>query len=529
MATVGAPKKVKDSFLNKILSGVERAGNKLPDPYTLFIMLAGVVVILSAICSYAGVSAIHPGTKAVIQPWNLLSKEGLRWMVQSAVNNFTTFAPLGVVMVALVGTGVAEKSGFLTIAMSKILGSAPPKVVTFAIIFISINGNMAGDSAFVIMPPLAAVIFLGLGRSPLLGMFCSFGAVAAGFCANLFINGLDFLIVPLTQGAAEFLDKSYETTPANNYYFLIASCIILSFVGTFVTEKFMAPRFEGVDISKYNYDKSMLDLTPQQKKGLRYAGYSLIVLVILTIGLCIGDNAFFKDPATNSLLSLKSTLMAGLLPIVTVYFFVPGTIYGFVSGQYHNDKELFAGITEAFRDMAPYVLLCIFCGQFTYYFGKSNLGAILAIKSAAFLESLHFTGIPLLIGLIIISCVVNLFIGSSSAKWTILAPVFVPMMMILHYDPALTQLAYRMGDSITNPLSPLFPYFPIILGFARRYEKETGMGNVIANMIPFSVSFGIVWIIMLSAWVLLEIPLGPGGKLLYDGAAQAALTIFRFV
>ncbi|MDR1831375.1 MAG: AbgT family transporter [Fusobacteriaceae bacterium] len=516
----------KKSVLDRFLSAVERVGNKLPDSNLLFILLALAVAVISAICAAANVSAIHPATGAEIKAWSILTKEGIRWAIKATLVNFTGFAPLGVVMVALVGTGIAEKSNFLTVFMSKILGSAPPKLVTAAIIFVSINGNMAGDSAFVFMPPLAAVVFLGLGRSPMLGMYIAFGSVAAGFCANLFINGLDFLIAPLTAQAAKFIDPAYETTAANNWYYLIVSCILLTIVGTLVAEYFLAPRFEGVDISKYNFDKSMLNLTPQQQKGLKWAIISLVLAILLIVVLCIGKEALLRDE-NGSLISLGSTLMAGLLVVTTFLFFVPSAVYGFVSGQYKSHRDLFNSMTEAFKDMAPYVMLCIFCGQFTAYFNKSNLGAILAIKSAELLQPVKQYPIPLLVGIVIISCIVNLFIGSSSAKWTILAPVFVPMMMILGYDPSLTQIAYRMGDSITNPLSVLFPYFPILLGIARRYEKETGVGSIVANMIPISFCFGVTWIVLLIIWVVFKLPLGPGGQLFLPNF-QALLSAFHF-
>lgn len=500
----------KSGVFERVLAGIERVGNKLPDPTTLFVILAFLVVLISWICSLADVSAVHPGTGKTLTVTNLLSKEGFRQMWSRAVPNFSGFAPFGMVLVAVIGSGAAEKSGFLATLMKKMLANASPTLVTAVIIFIGINGNLAGDAAFVIMPPLAAVTYLGIGRHPLLGMFTAFAAVAAGFCANLTLGLSDALAYGFTEAAAKMIDPNYRTSPAINYYFLIASCITLTIVGTIVSEKLVAPRFEGQDLDKYGKAEKV-ELTPAQDKGLRYAGISFLISVFVLILMCIGDDPLMGDPKTGSIMASSSPFMSGIIVTVSVMLFIPGAVYGFVSGKYKNDRQLFGDVVLAFKDMAPYILLCFFCAQFTNYFAWSNLGAIIAIKGADTLKALNFTGLPLLIGLVFVSCIVNIFIGSASAKWAILAPVFVPMMMLMSFDPAVTQVAYRIGDSITNPLSPLFYYFPLILGFAQRYEPETGMGTIIANMFPFSLCFTVVWLVQLMIWVVLNLPLGPGG------------------
>lgn len=503
----------KRGMLDRFLSAIERVGNKLPDPITLFILLAASVVVISGICGYLGVSAVHPGTKKVITVMNLLTKDGIRMMWSNAVVNFSSFAPFGMVMVCVIGAGAAEKSGFLATLMRKMLKGAPPALVTMIIIFIGINGNIAGDAAFVVMPPLAAVIFLGINRNPLLGMFVAFASVAAGFCANLLLGMSDALAYGFTEAAARLIDPNYTASPAINYYFLVVSCILLTTAGTLLTEKVMVPRFSDTDLGRYKAEVENSDITPAQNKGLKYAGIAFLIYAAVFTLMCIGSDPIMADPTTKSLMSGKSPFMSGIILSVTLMLFIPGAVYGFASGLYKNDKDLFASISDAFRDMAPYILLCFFCAQFTNYFAWSNLGAVVAIKGADILTALHFSGIPLLIGIIFVSCIVNLFIGSASAKWAILAPVFVPMMMLMNLDPAVTQAAYRIGDSITNPISPLFSYFPLILGFARKYEKNIGIGTIIANMIPFSMAFTVVWIVQLIIWVLLDLPLGPGGAI----------------
>ncbi len=501
----------KKSLMDRFLNTVEVAGNKLPDPATLFILLACIVLVLSAVFASMGAEAVHPGTHKVIKVVNLLTVDGLRMIWSKAVSNFSGFAPLGMVLVCVIGAGVAEKSGFLAAFMQKILGSASPAIVTFAIIFVGINGNVAGDAAFVVLPPVAGVIFLSMGRHPLLGVFCAFASVAAGFCANMMIGMSDSLAYGFTEAAARMIDPNYTGSPAINYYFLVASCIALSLVGTFVTEKFMAPRFAGADLSKYELDKETMELTPKKKAAVTKALIATAIGLGVLLFMCLGDHPILGDPKTGSIMDGKSPFMSGIILTITVILFIPGAVYGFASGKYKNDKDMFADISQAFKDISAYILLCFFCAQFTSYFAWSNLGAVLAIKGAGLLQDLNFTGVPLIIGLVIVSSIVNIFIGSASAKWAILAPVMVPMMMILGYDPAVTQVAYRIGDSISNPLSPLFYYFPLILGFVRRYEKDTGMGTVIANMLPYSISFTIVWLVMLAVWVILDLPLGPGG------------------
>lgn len=503
--------KGKKSLMDRFLNTVEVAGNRLPDPASLFILLALVVIALSCILGSMGVSAVHPGTGKTIQVVNLLTVDGFRKMWSKAVINFSGFAPLGMVLVCVIGAGVAEKSGFLAAFMQKILGKAAPAIVTFAIIFLGINGNVAGDAAFVVLPPVAGVIFLGMGRHPLLGVFCGYASVAAGFCANIMIGMSDSLAYGFTEAAARMIDPKYTGSPAINYYFLVASCVVLSLVGTFVTEKFMAPRFANADLSKYELDKSIAALTPEKSKAVTTASIATIIGIIVLAAMCIGDNPILGDPKTHSIMAGNSPFMTGIILAVTLVLFIPGAVFGFASGKYKSDKDMFGDISQAFKDISSYILLCFFCAQFTSYFAWSNLGAVIAIRGAEFLKTMSLTGVPLVIGLIFVSCIVNIFIGSASAKWAILAPVMVPMMMILGYDPAVTQVAYRIGDSITNPLSPLFYYFPLILGFVRKYEKDTGMGTIIANMLPYSISFTIAWVILLSLWIVFDIPLGPGG------------------
>lgn len=503
----------KKGTLDRWMDFIERVGNALPDPVSLFIILAVIVVVLSAIFGSMGMSAVHPGTGKTITVVNLLTKDGFRQMYSKAVNNFASFAPLGMVLVCVIGAAAAEKSGFLVALMQRVMRGAKSWVVTFAILFVGINANVAGDAGFIVMPPLAAVIYMGIGRSPVLGMFVAFAGVAGGFCANMILGMSDALAYGFTEAAAKMIDPSYQQSMAVNWYFLIVSCITLTIGGTLLVEKFLVHRFPCTkeDLAKFDFDESSADLKPEQIRGLKWGLTALAVYLVVLLGMCVGADPLLADPQSHSIMSPKAPFMSGIILTVAFALLVVGAGYGFGSGKYKNDKDLFADIILGFKDMSSYILLCFFIAQFTSYFAWSNLGMVMAIKGAEVLKELNFTGAPLLIGLVFVSCIINLFIGSASAKWAILAPIFVPMLMIMGYDPAVAQVAYRIGDSITNPLSPLFYYTPVILGYLRRYAPEAGLGTVIANMIPYSVTFTVIWIIQLLVWLFLDLPLGPGG------------------
>lgn len=508
-----AKKNEKASMFDQFMNAIEKAGNKLPEPTILFILLAVIVVVLSGLLNALGVAAVHPGTGEIIEVVNLMSKTGIRMMWSKAVTNFSGFAPLGMVLVTVIGSSAAEKSGFLTALMKRIMSGARPALVTFLVILVGINANLAGDAGFIIMPALAAVVFLGIGRHPLLGLYTAFAGVAAGFCANFFLGMSDALAYGFTEAAAQMIDPNYSQSPTINWYFLIVSTLIIAVTGTVLVEKMLVKRFpvSSSQLDEWKISAEHDDLTPGQKKALGWSGIGTFALIIIIVLMCVGNDPILADPETNSIMASSSPFMSGIIITVALILFVPGAIYGFVSGKYHSFGDLFGDITKGFQEMGGYVFMCFFIAQFTTYFSWSNLGTVLAIKGAEGLSAMNITGIPLLIGIVLVSCVINLFIGSASAKWAILAPVFVPMLMLMGFDPAVTQLAYRIGDSLTNPLSPLFVYMPILIGYAHKYDKSVGIGTIIANMIPYSLSFAVVWILQLIIWVLLNLPIGIGG------------------
>ena len=507
--------KAKKGLLDRILDTIERVGNRLPDPITLFLGLAVVVVLISWLCSALGAKALNPATNEMVEVKNLFSVYGLQYLWSNVITNFSGFAPLGMVLVAVIGSSVSEKSGFLVALMERFLGGAKGWIVSMVIIFLGINLNIAGDAGFIILPPLSAILYMSIGRSPMLGLYVAFASVAAGFCANVLLGLSDALAYGFTEAAAQMIDPNYSASIAINWYFLIVSCIILTIAGTILTEKVMVHRFPVTkeELAQYDFDEDAANLSPVQKKGLKVAGIAFLIYlaVVLLLSLPIFGETAILAGSDGTITASDAPFTKGIVFTVTLALMIPGIAYGVAIGKYKNDKDVWSDISQGFSEMGNYIFMCFFISIFTNFFSVSNLGTVLAITGANGLQSIGFEGIPLMIGLIIVACFVNLFIGSASAKWAILAPVFVPMMMLMGYDPAITQAVYRIGDSITNPLSPLFTYMPVILGYARKYDHKAGLGSVIANMIPFSVTFAIVWIIQVIVWVSLNLPLGPGG------------------
>ncbi len=509
---------VKANLLERFLSKLETAGNKLPDPVTLFFILCIVIIFISHFVAAAGVSVVHPSTQKVVPAVSLLTRENLQMVLGKVVANFQSFPPLGLVLVTMIGVGIAERTGLMEAAMKRSLTGVSPRMVTLMVILIGICANAAGDAGFIVLPPLAASIFMALGRHPLAGMFVAYGSVAAGFSANLFVNMLDVLITGFTIPAAQVVVPSYNASPAMNFYFLFVSTFVLTAAGYYVNAKIIEPRlgtYEPTAEIALHQESMRNELTDLEVKGLRYALISLLVFVAIVLALCFGPKPFMAYPATNTLLNFKSPLMQGMVPLVLLSFLIPGLAYGKVTGSIKSDKDVVRMMGESMSSMGSYIVLAFIAAQFLAYFNWSNLGLIIAVKGAEFLKNAGFVGVALILSFTVLSSFVNLFIGSGSAKWAIMAPVFVPMFLLVGYDPALTQIAYRIGDSLTNPISPLFPYFPVLVAFAQRYAPKTGIGTIIANMLPYTVAFSIFWSILLVIFIIFNLPLGPDGGIYY--------------
>ncbi|NMA84135.1 MAG: AbgT family transporter [Epulopiscium sp.] len=500
----------KISIGQKMMNIIEEKGNKLWDPVTLFAVICLLTMVLSFILFKLDVTAIHPGTQETIAVTNLLSKESLQWLIGSISTNFQGFPPLALVIIVMLGVGVADKSGLLGSFMKNTVIRAPKSLVTGIIVFIGLNAVAAGDSGPIVLPPLAAAIFLALGRHPLAGMYMAFAAVQVGFTACVMIQMGDVIAASFTIPAAQLVDPNFVGTPAMNYYFMFISTFILVPVLILVNNKIIEPRL-GVYKATAQVDTDMnSELQPLEKKGLRWAGISLLALGLFSILLSVGENAFLKDPATGSLLTFEAPLMLGIVPLVTLIFLVPGIVYGLVTKSIKNDKDVVSMMGQSISEMGGYIVLAFAASQMLGLFQKSNLGVILSIKGAEFLQRIGLTGIGLFIAFLVLTSILNLFLGSAGAKWAIMAPIFVPMFMFLGYSPAFTQVVYRIGDSITNGISPLFPTFALLIAYAKKYDKSVGVGTIVSNMIPYTIFTALAWMILMIIFMVLNLPLGPG-------------------
>ena len=494
-----------------ILAKIERAGNKIPDPLMIFAFLCVLLLILSAI--FAGTTVIHPGTGAEVVAVNLLSVAQLQKILTDIPKNFTNFAPLGAVLTIMLGCGVAEKSGWLVGLVRKMGSRASKRTVTIMVVFVGIMANQAGDAGWIVLPALAGMLFQAVGRNPIVGVLCAYASVSTGMAANLLPSMSDVLAGTFTIQAAQFLDPTFEGNIAMNIYFLIASTFLLTAAGAFVTDKIVDKRLGaytgGVVLEQ---DQS---LSAQENKAMKAANFSFLALMALLVALCIGPNAFMRDPATGSLITSGAPLMSSIITIVTIIFFVPGVVYGTIAGTIKGSRGVVEMMNASMRDMGGYIVLAFSAAQFSFWFSQSNLTTILAVKGAEVLKNAGAEGVGLLVGMFIVSCTLNMFIGSASAKWALLAPVFVPMFMMMGIHPAATQAAYRVGDAATNVVTPLFPYVAILLATGRKYDKNFGFGTMFANMLPYSVIMGGLWIILLVIWWFTGLPLGPQGPLTY--------------
>lgn len=505
-------KSQKRSLFSRALDKVEIVGNALPHPATIFALLAFAVVIASALGSVFGLTATHPGSGETISVKSLLTGEGIRWMFEHVEENFVRFPPLGLVLVAMIGIGLAEGSGLITVLIRALVLRAPKRLITMALVMAGVLSHLASEAGYVVLIPLGAVIFLALGRHPMAGLAAAFAGVSGGFAANFLIGSVDPVLAGLTQTAAQIIDPTIRVNVAVNFYFMFVSAIMIVIVGTFVTEKIVEPR-----LGKYEGAEEAIELeqlTATERKGILWAGISVVVVIGLFLISVVPENGLLRIPGESV---LHSAFFNGMITAIMIFFLIPGLVYGIITGSIRSDKDGIKHMISSMSHMATYIVLVFFAAQFVYYFGYSNLGLIIAIEGASFLGNIGLTGIPLMIAFIIVSAFINMFMGSASAKWAIMAPVFVPMFMLLGYHPALTQMVFRIGDSLTNVITPMMSYFALIVAFAEKYDEDYGIGTIISTMLPYSIVFGLFWTILLVVWMLLGLPVGPDGPIQYIG------------
>jgi aminobenzoyl-glutamate transport protein len=509
-------------WFTRFLDTVEWLGNLLPHPVTLFALLALLMILLSGLFGALGVSVPDPRPSAAegatIQAVSLMNGAGLRRILENLVSNFVNFAPLGVVLVAMLGVGIAEKSGLLSALVRGIVLNAPKHIVTVAIVFAGVVSNTASEMGYVVLVPLAGAIFLALGRHPLAGMAAAFSGVSGGYSANLLIGTIDPLLAGITQEAARLIDPSYEVYATANWYFMAASTFMITAVGSLVTIYIVEPKLGDYDDS--HADPTVLDnrtmekTTALERRGLSAAGIAALAVFALMAMLTIPEHAPLRDPVDGS----TGPFFRSIVAFIFVFFLATGIAYGRVTGTMRNDRDVIDGMASAISTLGLYVVLVFFAAQFVAFFGWTNLGIITAVTGADFLIRAELTGPVVFLFFIIMCCVVNLMLGSASAQWAVTAPIFVPMLMLVGYAPELIQAAYRIGDSTTNIITPMMSYFGLILAWAARYNSRIGIGTMIATMLPYSLFFFIFWVLLFYIWVfMLGLPVGPGAATYYQG------------
>jgi aminobenzoyl-glutamate transport protein len=510
----------------RILDAIERIGNKLPDPVTLFFIGAILVLIGSEIAVRAGWQIAHPTEDRFVQAKSLLSREGMQWVWLNLVKNFTGFHPLGVVLVAMIGIGVAERSGLIGALLKGMVQVTPRNLLTPAVIFVGVNSSVATDAGYVVLPPLAAMVFAKSGRSPLVGLAAVFAGVASGFSANLLLTGLDPLLQGLTETSAQLLDKHYHVRPDCNYYFMFVSTFVITLTCWAVTKWVVQKRYDKQAIAEQIAHANLPGLSgdataherlePAEIKGLwaalgtvLIAGGGILALVLIPEAPLHGT--YPKPPSGKPALVWPDTIV----PMLFVLFLLPGIAFGICTGTIRNDRDAAKMMGESMAGMGMYIVLAFFAAQFVEWFRESNLGLLVALQGALFLENLGLQNWQLLIAIVLLVAALNLFLGSASAKWALVSPVLVPMMMRLGVSPELMQATYRVGDSVTNSIAPLNPYLVVILVFMQKYLPKAGLGSLVALMLPYAITLMVVWTALLLIWIGLDLPLGPGREPLF--------------
>ena len=512
----------------RALDLVERVGNKLPDPAVLFVLALLIVWVASALLD--GHSFELPSKNGMVekQVESQLSGAALATFLTDMVKTFTSFHPLGVVLVALLGVGVAEGSGFINAGLKGMLSVTPRALLTPMVILVAIVSHTAADAGYVLVIPLAGVIFYAAGRHPLAGIAAAFAGVSGGFSANPVPSSLDPLLAGITKASVDILDPARDVNPLCNWYFTAASTALIVGIGWFLTDRIVEPRLRRLQVDGDPADMPALqEMTPAERRGLIAAGISMVIGLGLLVLWAWPEGSALRAPSVGpaaeaipadfrgTLIHSESPLMKSIVPIIFLLFLLPGVVHGYVSGTFKDHRDVVKAMAKTMSTMGYYLVMAFFASLFIYAFNKSQLGALLAVEGASGLKNADLPVPVTLIGIILLTATVNLLIGSASAKWALLAPVFVPMLMQLGISPELTQGAYRVGDSTTNIITPLMPYFPLVVAFSQKYVKRTGIGTLSAMMLPYSMAFLVLWTLFLLGFWLLGIPLGIGGGYTY--------------
>jgi aminobenzoyl-glutamate transport protein len=495
-------------LVDRALNAIERIGNKLPDPAALFLILLVLVWILSALLAPVQFNEIDPRSGQPIQIKNQLAGTSIAAFLANMVTTFTGFHPLGVVLVALLGVGVAEHTGFINACLKWLLSFTSARLLTPMLILVAIVSHTAADAGYVLVIPLGGVIFYAAGRHPLAGIAAAFAGVSGGFSANFIPSSLDPLLSGLTQAAAQIINPGRLVNPLCNWFFTGASSLLIIALGWFLTDRVVEPRLRNVPVDGDPSEMPKMEtLGAKERRGLFASLVALAIGIVILVLTSAPPGSVLRAP-DGSLTASTAPLMQSIVPLIFLLFLIPGVVYGYVAGTIQSHRDIIKGMSKTMSTMGYYIVMAFFAAQFIAAFGQSNLGALLALKGATFLKAMAMPGAVTIVGIILLTATVNLLIGSASAKWALLAPIFVPMLMQLGVSPELTQAAYRVGDSTTNIITPLMPYFPLVVVYCTRYVKSTGIGTLVSMMLPFSVTFLVFWTLFLLVYWMLGVPLG---------------------
>ncbi|MFC5248996.1 AbgT family transporter [Streptomyces nigrescens] len=490
-------------------AAIEKIGNKLPNPFWLFWILAGVIAVLSAVLAAVGVSAVHPGTHEIIKVQNLLSKDGLTMAVEGAVDNFAAFPPLATSLTVMFGIAVAERSGLFSTLLRRMVARVPGKYLTFALSMTAMVSHVAGDAAYVTLMPLGALIFRAAGRSPVLGCIVAYVSVSAGYDASPSLTTTDVLLSSISTAAAHTIDADYVVTPLANYFFGVGSSVLVALVITLVVDKVLARRRDlepDEPVAAPDAEElETIEVTGQQRRALRMTGLVAVGLIAFLVVAMIPSSSPLRGENGGL---VDSPLVGGMALVLGVFFAVLGTVYGRMTGTFSAARDIIAAMADGTRSMAPILVLFFAISQFLAYFKWTNIGNILAVKGAETLRDLHMHGWTVLVALAVLITFMNLVITSGSALWALAAPVLVPMLMLIGIEAETTQAVYRVADSVTNCVTPMSPYFVMALGFIQQYRKSAGIGTLASLTIPIAAVVWVVWIAFFVAWYLLGLPFG---------------------
>ena len=510
----------KTGMIDRFLNIIEVVGNKLPDPAVLFLLLMFFIWLLSWPLSMMEFDALNPITDKPIVVANQVNGEGIANILTSMVKTFVNFAPLGVVLVALLGIGVADHTGLIGAMIKTVLGVVPKSLLTPTLILVGIGSHYAVDAGYVLVIPIGGVIFYAAGRHPLAGIAAAFAGVSGGFSANFWVpSGLDPLLQGFTLTAAQLYDPDVQVSIVNNNVFTAASTFLIVFVGWFITDKIVEPRLGDVKVDgEIDQMPTFEEVTAKEVRGMIAALAAVALGVAVMVWWALPEDSALRasgEATKGNLLTFDAPLMRSIVPLIFLFFLIPGIVYGYVAGTVKSHRDIVKGMTKSMETMAYYIVLAFFCSLFIWMFSQTNIGLLLAIKGAGFLKSLNLPGAITIFGIVLLVGFVNLLLGSASAKWALISAVFVPMLMELNISPDLTQAAYRVGDSSTNIITPLMPYFPLVVVFCKRYVKNTGIGTLVSMMLPYSVAFILLWSALLVLFWTLGLPLGTDSSYVY--------------